>query len=926
MGCSRLLILGFVLNVAHCLETLDAGEEAEVETVRSITALLGDEVYLSCIYLGENEISGAHWKRQSNSKKKMMRLAGFNGDRPYSFDPNFSEPASRTNLTCKVNISSVEAEGEYTCVFDSDEYEIIGKTTVTVVAQPDIETLVNEETFNGTQYQSVSCSAANGRPMPQISWLVNGLPPSVYPFTVEMSDTVHPNGTATMRSVLRFPTHLQDEESVTCVVQHPTLPDPQLTTVRVATYVAPNVTIKAELVQQEEGEFWVVSCMASGGRPETDISLVLATGEELQQENDTDSDIQTSSYHLPAQVYEGQNVTCVFDHPKFTHKESRVITLPSFYLSRVQLFHSGTGHRRDEISDIESLELQEGQSDTIINLEAAGNVPRYSVSCNKDGERLPEGVEVVGSSLRVQAPLEFYHGGLYECVLSYHTHSAMIQFNITVKPKDIEPVPPMIRVDLQSGAARRVIECLAADAVPAANMSWLLPEGVSGVSSFNFTSHNGSHSVRGVLLLPACSPWELTVECVINHPAWEKPENRSITLPVCARPNITVSSRVEWRGGERHSVAECRVNSVAPAATITWHVANTDGDNTTSHLQPTGRMSVVQASGLVTAHSTVQFRSSLYSGQKLTCVVEHLSLEEPEKREIYIPVYKAAVLNVSVVRQQDSPLWLAVCEYRGEGVTANLAWILPENTTGQSTQFSEYEGHTVKTRLTYQFPLARHEGQALTCVNRNQQGKTENRTVDVPIYYISFTRAGGHAAPLQSYRHGKHLIHKLALKENLPHQKLLLHVYGNAPVYNITCQRSDGSLVPMEGTAMLFHSKVTKRDEGIYKCHVSFCHHKAAAYFQVEVASYEEQICTLVIICISSASAIFLILLVILWAFWGKCDHGQTKNAESSSALTSLMQDPCSPELKKAPVSGGDKQEYAHLVSYSIVLDVKSTV
>lgn len=100
-------------------------------------------------------------------------------------------------------------------------------------------------------------------------------------------------------------------------------------------------------------------------------------------------------------------------------------------------------------------------------------------------------------------------------------------------PMPFLSVPPTIHVDLRAEDRHSVIECSAADAVPAANMSWLLPKGVSGVSWFNFTSHNGSHSVRGVLLLPACLPWELTTECVINHPAFEQPENRSITLPLC---------------------------------------------------------------------------------------------------------------------------------------------------------------------------------------------------------------------------------------------------------------------------------------------------------------------------------------------------------------------------------------------------------
>lgn len=103
-------------------------------------------------------------------------------------------------------------------------------------AQPDIQIVVNAETINGSHYQSVLCSAVSGRPVAQISWLVKGLPVSDYPFTVNVSDTFHSNGTSTLSSNLRFPTHLQDEDSVTCMVQHPTLQNPKLTTVLVETY------------------------------------------------------------------------------------------------------------------------------------------------------------------------------------------------------------------------------------------------------------------------------------------------------------------------------------------------------------------------------------------------------------------------------------------------------------------------------------------------------------------------------------------------------------------------------------------------------------------------------------------------------------------------------------------------------------------
>lgn len=171
---------------------------------------------------------------------------------------------------------------------------------------------------------------------------------------------------------------------------------------------------------------------------------------------------------------------------------------------------------------------------------------------------MPGGVEVAGGRLTVRGEVGPQHGGLYHCWVSYLHVRAALKLNITVKPQgpqlsqsttfpissippqrtaDIQPsfcspslpVPPT--VDLQTGDG--VIECSAADAVPAANLSWLLPEGVSEASWFNVSSHNGSHTVKGILLLPACSPWERAATCVINHPAFEEAERRRVTLPVC---------------------------------------------------------------------------------------------------------------------------------------------------------------------------------------------------------------------------------------------------------------------------------------------------------------------------------------------------------------------------------------------------------
>ncbi|XP_028276409.1 uncharacterized protein LOC114445509 isoform X2 [Parambassis ranga] len=897
MGCSGLLILVLVLNVAHGLEVLDVDEKS----VLNITAVLGEDMYLSCRYQGESQILSAEWQRRIGAKSK--RLVGYLNGKPFSHE-GFSNLQSLTNLTVQKKVRSVDVEGEYICEFTTEEFGIQGSVFVTVEARPDIQIQVNADTVNGTHYQSVSCSAIGGKPSPQISWLINNLPPSDDLFTVDMNNTLHSDRTSTLISTLSFPTHLQDEDSVTCVVRHPTLPNRTLTTARVQTYTKPNVTIKAEMIQQEGNDFWVVSCISSGGRPDTVMSLALSTTEDLHRENNTNSDVQELSVRFLVTEYEGHNVTCVFDHPKFTHTESRVLTLPTLFLSSAQL-DSELGN---DFPATEFLELQEGQSDAVISLKVTGNVPHYNVICKKDRGPLPDGVELVNRSLTVQGLVAHQHAGLYECVFSYQHLQATQQINVTVKPRVMQLVPPTIRVDLRTEDGRSVIECSAADAVPAANVSWLPAEGVSGDFWFNSTSHNGSHSVRGVLLLPACSPWELTAECVINHPAFEEPENRSITLPLCAPPDITLNASTEWKDGRMYTKVDCSVDSVAPTAAISWHVGNTDS-NISYHTQREA-----QADGPVSARSSVHFLSSLYAGQNLTCTVKHPSLKAPEKRTIHIPVHKAPQLSVSVVRQQGSTLWLAVCDCRGEGVGTNLAWLLPENAKSQTSLHSEYEGHILKARLTYKFPLELHEGQNLTCLYQFEHGIKEQRTVHIPRYYISSVTILNHTTPLQSRYTDQPVTYRLSLHDNHHHQKILLRVEGNVPDYRLNCQRSDGSFAQMDGAAMIL------QDGGLYTCWASFYHHRATVSIHVEVMTEEEQFALVAMICVSSALAVFLILVVLLCVCCKRNSRTQYKEQESLSALTALV--PGSPEVKKPE----DSKQYADLVSYSIVIDVKSTV
>ncbi|XP_053729725.1 hemicentin-1 isoform X1 [Synchiropus splendidus] len=883
-----LLFLGFLFRVATSLDT-HGGEQIVVVT-RNITAVLGQDVHLGCRFLGEGELSSSMWKRQIPAKNRSKRLAGFFNGKVFSRQTGVLIRGSPTNLTVEMKVTSVDQEGEYTCEFATSDEEFSATALVTVVARPTV--FMGAKTINGTHNQSVWCSAVGGRPPPQISWLINNSQ------SVDTNQTEHANGTVTLTSTVHLLTHLLEDDRVTCLVKHPTLPGSEQVTVKVETYVKPNVTAKAEMVERGGSDFWVVSCTASGGRPDTDISLAPSAGIELHSE--MDSDPQTRSFLLPAAAFEGLNATCVFDHPKFTHKESRVITLPSLYLGEVCIVSPTVNNQTNK-----SVELQEGQSVAAIRFLVTGNVPRYNFSCTKDDDPLPPDVELSGSDLSVRGPVALRHAGVYRCVASYHRHKSALRFKVTVKPKVVAPV---VRVEVLSRDGRSQMECWAEESVPAASVSWLLPPGVSGDSWFNFTSHNGSHSVRGVLVLPACSALDLTAECVINHPALEQPENRSVTLPLCGPPDITVRSGAQWKHGEQYTEAVCSVDSVAPPATISWLV----GGESISHVMQTEP----RADGSVRTQSWVHFLSSLYSGQTVACVVEHPTLKAPESRALHIPVGTAPQLRVSLLHDQDSQQWVALCNCTGEAAGANLTWILPDNTKAQTSLLSQHEGRVLNAQLMYQFSLAMHEGHDLTCVCQFDSRLTEKKTVHIPRYYLSTLRVLNQTSMLKS-RNG-HVLPRLSLQGSGPHQRVVLRAEGNVPEYDLRCQRSDGVFVDTEESAMVFKRRLTEEDSGLYTCRASFYHHSASVQLLVEVTDESGPSAPRILVCMSTVLAIALVLSVLIWALRRREKASPQKKKESVSTLTPLMQDVSSSAKE------GNSGENLQLVN--IVIDVKSTV
>ncbi|KAI1893566.1 hypothetical protein AGOR_G00125040 [Albula goreensis] len=900
-----LQLLGFALNVwAQSPSDMEMEMELEVEVDRNVTGVLGEYVLLRCQYRGQKDIIMSSWTQREGLKSK--QLAGWH-QQAFVNHKDFSKPASASNLTVRMLITRLEAEQEYKCAFTTFEEAVDAKVFLNVLVPPDVHMYVEEKMENGTHYQ--------------------------------MTTIENPNGTVTQTSVLQFPTHLQEAGEVTCTISHPALSEPQQVTKSVQTFVAPTVTLETQ--NEEEGkEYLKVICVAAGARPAPDIAWQLpgdtpegSPAERVQQDKEANAVTVTSSVLVQAHLYEGEDITCIVTHPKLPHGLQKNITLPIYELSSVKVLMQESGRMHPENQVEGRVALDEGQRNVAIHLEVTGNVPHYKVNCSRENGSLPAGMEVTGNVLHLEGPAEPHYAGLYTCQASYYSHRLNVPLEIVVTPVIVQPVVicPSIKIQTMEDMDQTIIECSASEAIPAANVSWKLPGGLSGTIQPNTTFQNGTYSVTSVLLLPICLAQEHVVECVIEHPALVDTEIQPITLPMCINPKITTHTSTVWDKNTEYTEVECAVDGGKHRASISWYVK--DSKYGANEIPESLISNNANQSGSEMTHSLLRFPTRVYTGQVVVCSVDHPALEAPERREIQVTSAgrRPSYMGVSVRWQRMSPLWLAICGYRGDAASVNVTWVLPDNSTGRTAFHSGHEEGHLWANSTYEFPLALYEGKNLTCLIQHDHS-IEERILHVPSFYISSLRLLNKTTSYRWIQEESSAVHRVALQAHLASQRILLKVYGNAPWYNFTCSRSDGSAVRTEGSAMVFPSEVSERDAGLYTCHASFYHHSTSVPFQVDVDSGDFQLWMLAVICFSSAAAVSLILFITLCIFCKRNggdpsrSEGTCKKRESLAALTSLMQDPCSPELKKPLSSGRNCQEYAELVRYSIVIDVKTTV
>ncbi|MBN3281899.1 NECT3 protein, partial [Polyodon spathula] len=127
-------------------------------------------------------------------------------------------------------------------------------------------------------------------------------------------------------------------------------------------------------------------------------------------------------------------------------------------------------------------------------------------------------------------------------------------------------VPPNISFMVLNETEQKVIQCIAANSKPAAKITWNLPGNLPKEIMYNSTFQNGTYTAISAFRLPAYLPEEHNVTCVIEHPALHDPETRTIHIPPCFPPHITVRSVTQNKKDKECTTVECVATTSKPAA------------------------------------------------------------------------------------------------------------------------------------------------------------------------------------------------------------------------------------------------------------------------------------------------------------------------------------------------------------------------
>ncbi|MGH0175668.1 UNVERIFIED_CONTAM: hypothetical protein FKN15_070879 [Acipenser sinensis] len=122
---------------------------------------------------------------------------------------------------------------DITCMVDHPTFIEVKTMMIQVPSYtvPNMTVQIYTTNENETEYKTIECTAAKGKPAAKIAWVLpqNKNGEINYGITAD-------NGTETVTSTYRFPAHLHEGQSITCVIEHPKLAIKEVKTVSLPAY------------------------------------------------------------------------------------------------------------------------------------------------------------------------------------------------------------------------------------------------------------------------------------------------------------------------------------------------------------------------------------------------------------------------------------------------------------------------------------------------------------------------------------------------------------------------------------------------------------------------------------------------------------------------------------------------------------------
>ncbi|KAM6427844.1 nectin-2 isoform 2-T2 [Liasis olivaceus] len=256
---------------------------AQQVTVRNeVTGYLGKKVVLPCnIALTEPEIkiSQVTWGKEVGGKKQNVAVYHPIHGQSYPMEKNSRRirflTQSLADATLVIEHLLMTDEGTYTCEFATyPNGNEVGTTNLVVLAKPTSSAKAEEVKASNTEQPVAVCTSANGKPPARITWQ------SRLSGNWSTTQTNNPNGTITVTSRYNMtPTKEANEQQITCVVEHVTLPQPESFPVRLSILYAPEVAIEGYddnwyLTRNEA----TLICTAKGNPTPIDFSWTTSSG------------------------------------------------------------------------------------------------------------------------------------------------------------------------------------------------------------------------------------------------------------------------------------------------------------------------------------------------------------------------------------------------------------------------------------------------------------------------------------------------------------------------------------------------------------------------------------------------------------------------------------------------------------------------